>query len=87
MHGNADSHLDALCHVVYDGTLYNEVPAANWTAEGAGQLSIAVADQGIAGRAVLLDIPRVRGIDWLEPGRPRDGRRPDQGRSGAGRSR
>jgi kynurenine formamidase len=68
VHGNADSHLDALCHVVYDGTLYNDVPAANWTAEGAGQLSIAVADQGIAGRAVLLDIPRVRGIEWLEPG-------------------
>ena len=68
VHGNADSHLDALCHVVYDGTLYNDVPAATWAADGAGQLSIAVADQGIAGRAVLLDIPRVRGVDWLEPG-------------------
>ena len=23
IHGNADSHLDALCHVAFDGTLYN----------------------------------------------------------------
>ena len=68
VHGNADSHIDALCHVVYNGTLYNDVPAAAWTADGAGQLSIGVAAEGIAGRAVLLDIPRLRGIDWLEPG-------------------
>jgi kynurenine formamidase len=68
VHGNADTHLDALCHVVYDGTLYNGVPATTWTSDGAGQLSVAVAAQGIAGRAVLLDIPRLRGVDWLEPG-------------------
>jgi len=68
VHGNADSHIDALCHVVYDGTLYNDVPGTVWTADGAGQLSIAVAGQGIASRAVLLDIPRLRGVDWLEPG-------------------
>ena len=68
VHGNADSHIDALCHVAYDGTLYNDVPAAPWTADSAGQLSIGVAAAGIAGRAVLLDVPRVRGVDWLEPG-------------------
>jgi kynurenine formamidase len=68
VHGNADSHIDALSHVVYDGTLYNDVAPASWTADGAGQLSIAVAGQGIAGRGVLLDIPRLRGTDWLEPG-------------------
>ncbi len=27
IHGNADSHLDALSHVQYQGTLYNGVPA------------------------------------------------------------
>ena len=26
VHGNADSHIDALCHVMYDGKLYNDVP-------------------------------------------------------------
>jgi kynurenine formamidase len=68
VHGNADSHIDALCHVAYNGTLYNDVPADTWTPEVAGQLSIDVAGQGIAGRGVLLDIPRLRGCDWLEPG-------------------
>jgi kynurenine formamidase len=68
VHGNADTHLDALCHVVYDGTLYNGVPATTRASDGAGQLSVDVAAQGIAGRAVLLDIPRLRGVDWLEPG-------------------
>jgi kynurenine formamidase len=68
VHGNADSHIDALCHVVYDGTLYNDMAAGPWTQDGAGQLSIDTAGQGIAGRGVLLDIPRLRGVDWLEPG-------------------
>jgi kynurenine formamidase len=69
VHGNADSHIDALCHVAYDGTLYNDMPADTWTSAGAGQLSIeATAGTGIAGRGVLLDIPRLRGSDWLEPG-------------------
>jgi len=31
VHGNADSHMDALCHVIYDGTLYNGVPAGTVT--------------------------------------------------------
>ncbi len=69
IHGNADSHIDALCHVSYDGTLYNDVPAGTVTSAGAAELSIEIASsQGIVGRGVLLDIPRVRGVSWLEPG-------------------
>ena len=68
VHGNADSHIDALCHVVYDGTLYNDVAPESWTPDDAGELSIDAAGQGIAGRGVLLDIPRLRGREWLEPG-------------------
>jgi kynurenine formamidase len=68
VHGNADSHIDALCHVIYDGSLYNDVPADTWTPDAVGQLSIDAAGQGIAGRGVLLDIPRLRRSDWLEPG-------------------
>lgn len=65
IHGNADSHLDALCHVSYDGTLYNGIPADR---AGTRELAVDLAGQGIAGRGVLLDIPRLRGKDWLEPG-------------------
>jgi kynurenine formamidase len=68
VHGNADTHLDALCHVMYDGHLYNGVPADTVTPVGAVELSVEVAKDGITGRGVLLDIPRLRGVPWLEPG-------------------
>jgi kynurenine formamidase len=68
VHGNADSHIDALCHVIFDGKLYNGIAADVVTATGATELSIDLAGQGIVGRGLLLDIPRVRGVTWLEPG-------------------
>jgi hypothetical protein len=60
IHGDADTHIDALCHVIYDSELYNHRPAEAVTKRGAGELSISVAASGIAGRGVLLDIPRAR---------------------------
>lgn len=68
VHGNADSHIDALCHVIFDGKLYNNVSVGAITTSGASTLSIDVARDGIVGRGVLLDIPRLRGTPWLEPG-------------------
>ena len=68
IHGNADSHIDALCHVIFDGRLYNGVAADTVTAAGAAELSIDLAADGIVGRGVLLDVPRSRGVPWLEPG-------------------
>jgi kynurenine formamidase len=68
VHGDVDSHIDALCHVSYGGSLYNGVPAGAVTARGAAELSIDDARDGIVGRGVLLDIPRLRGVPWLEPG-------------------
>ncbi|MGW3668883.1 cyclase family protein [Streptomyces sp. NPDC005141] len=68
VHGDADSHLDALCHVIYDGTLHGGVPVSSLTAEGATELSVEAVRDGLVGRGVLLDIPRLRGVPWLEPG-------------------
>jgi kynurenine formamidase len=68
IHGNADSHLDALCHVIFDGGLYNGVAADTVTKAGAAELSIDLAADGIVSRGVLLDVPRLRGVPWLEPG-------------------
>jgi kynurenine formamidase len=68
IHGNADSHIDALCHVIFDGKLYNGVAADTVTATGAAELSIGIAADGVVGRGVLLDVPRSRGVPWLEPG-------------------
>lgn len=68
VHGDADSHLDALCHVIYNGTLFGGADAGTVKPEGARTLSVALARDGIVGRGVLLDIPRLRGVPWLEPG-------------------
>lgn len=68
IHGNVGSHIDALCHVIFDGSLYQGVPADTVTGAGAAQLSIDVARDGIVGRGVLLDVPRSRGVPWLQPG-------------------
>lgn len=68
VHGNADSHLDALCHVAFDGHFYNGVSVGTVTDDGAGALSVEAASDGIVSRGVLLDVPRTRGIPWVEPG-------------------
>jgi len=68
VHGNVDTHLDALAHVIYDGELYNGVPADSVTQTGAGELSVAVDADGLVGRGVLLDAARARGVPWIEPG-------------------
>jgi kynurenine formamidase len=68
VHGDGDSHIDALCHVIFDSKLYNDVPVDAITPDGATTLSIDVIEDGIVGRGVLLDIPRLRGLPWHEPG-------------------
>ncbi len=68
VHSNVDSHIDALCHAMYRKTLYNGVSADAVTPRGAEELSIEVARDGIVGRGVLLDIPRLRGIPCVGPG-------------------
>jgi kynurenine formamidase len=67
-HGTAHTHVDALCHVAYRGLLYNGLPAGAVSVSGAKSLDVAAYSSGIVGRGVLLDIPRLRGVPWLEPG-------------------
>jgi kynurenine formamidase len=67
-HGDRHSHIDALCHVAFRGSLYNGVPADSVTATGASTLGAENLRNGIVGRGVLLDIPAVRQVPWLEPG-------------------
>lgn len=67
-HGMAVSHIDALCHIFVDGQMYNGYPAHEVTSRGARHNAIDAAFGGIVGRGVLLDVPRARGVRWLEPG-------------------
>jgi kynurenine formamidase len=61
------THIDALCHVFADDRIYNGYPSREFGSYlGAPHCGIEKTG-GFAGRAVLLDLPRHFGIDWLEP--------------------
>jgi kynurenine formamidase len=68
-HGDCHTHVDALCHISYNGLTYNGKRAEDvLTSKGATTLDIAKIGDGVVGRGVLLDLPRFRGVKWLEPG-------------------
>ena len=69
-HGIATSHIDALCHIFWRGTMYNGFPASEVRPDGAHKNAIHGVLDKVVGRGVLLDIPPVRGVEWLEPGAP-----------------
>ena len=62
------SQWDGLAHVFYDDQMYNGFPASDVGPHGAKHCSIDKLAKGIAGRGVLLDIARLKGVDWLEQG-------------------
>lgn len=68
IHGDCHTHIDALCHVAYKGQLYNGKPATQVTSKGPSFQDITAYAHGIVGRGVLLDIPRLKCVKWLEPG-------------------
>jgi kynurenine formamidase len=67
-HGMATTHLDALCHVFWRNKMYNGFDAGEVRADGAHRCGVDVMRDGVLTRGVLLDIPAVRGVRWLEPG-------------------
>jgi kynurenine formamidase len=67
-HNDSHSHIDALCHVAFDGALYNGRSSASFDPQGATVHTIEAVKNGLVGRGVLLDVPRLRGVSWLEPG-------------------
>ncbi len=69
-HGLAHTHLDALCHIFYRGRMFNGFPQQEVTAEGCGRNSIRNLKNGILTRGILLDIARLKGVPFLEPGTP-----------------
>lgn len=67
-HGFAHSHMDGLTHFAHKGKLYNGFPVDVLEKGGARKLGIQNAKNGIFTRGVLVDIPWLRGVDYLEPG-------------------
>jgi kynurenine formamidase len=68
IHGDCHTHVDALCHIAYEGKLYNGRPTSMVTSKGPQRMDITTYANGIIGRGVLLDLARFRGVKWLEPG-------------------
>ncbi|MDA1369664.1 MAG: cyclase family protein [Proteobacteria bacterium] len=67
-HGFAHSHMDGLPHFAHKGQMYNGFSVDTLAADGAGRLGIHNAFRGIFTRGILVDIPWLRGVDYLEPG-------------------
>ncbi len=59
---------DALAHCFLDGKLYNGYDANLVSSQGARKNGIQNMARHIVTRGVLLDVPRVKGVEWLEPG-------------------
>jgi kynurenine formamidase len=70
-HGYAHTHLDALGHHFLDGKLYNGFARDQYvTMGGVAKGSIHNAKTGVFTRGILMDIPRLKGVPYLEPGTP-----------------
>jgi len=70
-HGYAHSHMDALCHILYKGQTYNGYTTADVnTDKGCTKLGIQNMRNGYVTRGILMDIPRLKGLPYLEPGTP-----------------
>lgn len=70
-HGYAHSHIDALCHILYKEQTYNGYATAVVnTPKGCSKLGIDNLKQGVITRGILIDIPRLKGLPFLEPGTP-----------------
>ncbi len=68
-HGMTITHIDGICHAFWNGLMYNGRPASLVTTrEGAKAGAIELLRDGIIGRGVLLDMPRLLGTEWMEPG-------------------
>ena len=65
-HGFAFSHFDALSHTYYDGHLYNGFPDSDVREKGAKELDTAIYRDGILTRGVLVDVPWLRGLPYLD---------------------
>lgn len=69
-HGQAQSHLDALCHISDNRSMFNGQPVSQVTSAGAKIFDINVVGDGIVSRAVFLDIAETRDVPFIEADEP-----------------
>ena len=71
-HGIAHTHLDSLAHINDNGVFFNgyKPDAETVLKQGHAKNSIHNLKNGIFTRGILIDIPRLKGVPYLEPGTP-----------------
>ena len=65
-HGSATTHMDALSHFLYGGKLFNGFPADSINTWGARKDDVLPFENGIFTRGILIDVPMVRGVPYLD---------------------
>ena len=70
IHGLGTTHIDGFGHRFFDGKMWNGVDMEETVTmeEGAKVNSVLTMKDGVVTRGVLYDIPRLKGVDYLEPG-------------------
>ncbi len=70
IHGPGTTHLDAFAHVFFDGRMWNGYDVGDLVTMEGGALrnSIMTVKHGLVTRGVLYDMPRLKGVPYLEPG-------------------
>ncbi len=68
-HGYAHSHMDSLSHVQENGVFYNgyKPDEKEVLANGHAKNSIINVKDGVFTRGILIDVPRLKGVEYLEP--------------------
>lgn len=69
-HGFAHTHMDSLCHLFHNDKMYNGFSRDEVTQNGAGKLHIGNVKTGIFTRGILIDIPELKDVEFLQPGTP-----------------
>jgi kynurenine formamidase len=69
-HGLDNTHMDALCHIGYGGVGWNGRRFRSMVDMGGASVSDMLSAGPVVTRGVLVDVPRLRGIDHLPGGEP-----------------
>jgi kynurenine formamidase len=68
LHLQSATHWDALSHIFHRGKMYNGYPAEHFSASGTRDNGAELLKATLVGRAILLDLPRAKGVEWLADG-------------------
>jgi kynurenine formamidase len=71
-HGLSVAHMDSFCHFFFEDKMYNGFSAKENISndKGCAKDGVMAWRGGIFTRAVLYDMPQLKGVDWIEPGTP-----------------